>query len=106
MEFWCRDGRYDKLKRFLTGELDVLHTFRSHAPEAIRPLVESAEIQREFDLLQIEGRDASSAGRPTGISSRPSLFSYRLIIFSSVPCRIRTGSTGKCAATANRCGIG
>lgn len=72
------DGRYDKLKRFLTGELDVLHTFRSHAPEAIRPLVESAERQREFDLLQIEGRDAEQRRPPYRDILKAKPFSYRL----------------------------
>ena len=72
------DGRYDKLKCFLTGELDVLHTFRSHSPEAIRPLVESAERQREFDLLQIEGRDAEQRRLPYRDILKAKPFSYRL----------------------------
>ena len=72
------DGRYDKLKRFITGEIEILRDFRSYAPSEIAALVDRAELQREFDLLQIEGRDREQRRPPYRDILKTKPFSYRL----------------------------
>lgn len=58
------DGRYDKLRGFVQGKLEMLRAFLPHAPAECRTLVEQEVLEREFELMYIEGRDREQREGP------------------------------------------
>ena len=58
------DRQYDKLKGFVQGKLAMLRAFLPHAPAEVHPLVEQEILEREFELMYIEGRDKEQRKGP------------------------------------------
>lgn len=58
------DGQYDKLKDFVQGKLEMLRAFLPHAPEEQQATVEREILEREFELMYIEGRDREQRKDP------------------------------------------
>ena len=58
------DRQYDKLKGFVQGKLAMLRAFLPHAPAEYEPLVEQEILEREFELMYIEGRDKEQRKGP------------------------------------------
>jgi hypothetical protein len=58
------DGEYDKLKRFITGKVEMLKSLLQQVPEEYRDLVEKTLLEREFELMYIEGRDREQRRGP------------------------------------------
>ena len=50
------DRNYAKLRRFIQGELAMLRAVKPHADAAQRLLVDEVILEREYELLYIEGR--------------------------------------------------
>ena len=57
-------GQYKKLQSFVQGKLEMLRAFLSHVPEEYKPLVEQEILEREFELMYIEGRDKAQRKGP------------------------------------------
>ena len=57
-------GQYKKLQSFVQGKLEMLRAFLSHVPEEYKPLVEQEILEREFELMYIEGRDKEQRKGP------------------------------------------
>lgn len=51
------DGQYDKLRRFVYGQTQMLSMLLPHVPEEHLPAARQALTEREFELMYIEGRD-------------------------------------------------
>ena len=72
------DRQYDKLKGFVQGKLEMLRAFLPHAPAEVQPLVEQEILEREFELMYIEGRDREQRKGPYRQILRRQSRSYRL----------------------------
>ena len=72
------DGQYDKLRNFIIGKRDMLRSLLTQIPEEYRKLVEDAILEREFELMYIEGRDREQRREPYRSILRRQSFSYRL----------------------------
>lgn len=81
------DGQYDKLKCFVNGKCALLRSFLPHCPEEYRQAAEQVLLEREFELMYIEGRDREQRRAPYRQLLRRQSFSYRLknFIKSYVP---------------------
>ena len=81
------DRQYDKLRGFVQGKVEMLRAFLPHAPAEVRPLVEQEILEREFELMYIEGRDKEQRKGPYRQILRRQSRSYRLknFIKSYVP---------------------
>ena len=81
------DRQYDKLRGFVQGKLEMLRAFLPHAPAEVRPLVEQEILEREFELMYIEGRDREQRKGPYRQILRRQSRSYRVknFIKSYVP---------------------
>ncbi len=76
------DGCYDKLKGFVRGKAEMLKVFLPHAPEEYRALTEQVILEREFELMYIEGRDKEQRREPYRSILRRQSLSYRLKNFA------------------------
>ena len=72
------DHQYDKLKNFIVGSREMLKTFLPHVPEEYRAMTEQAILEREFELMYIEGRDKEQRKGPYRQILRRQSRSYRL----------------------------
>ena len=81
------DHQYDKLKDFIEGSRDMLQAFLPHVPEEYRLMTEQAILEREFELMYIEGRDKEQRKGPYRQILRRQSRSYRVknFIKSYVP---------------------
>ena len=71
------DYQYDKLRHFIIGQREMLKTLLPHAPE-YRALVERAILERDFEIMYIEGRDREQRRPPYNKILREKPFTYRL----------------------------
>ncbi len=71
------DGQYGKLRQFIVGKIEMLRAFRPHAPEEVLPLVDRTILEREFELMYIEGRDSEQRKPPYDRLLRAMPFTYR-----------------------------
>ena len=71
------DGQYDKLRLFITGRIEMLRTFRPHAPQEVRELVDRTIRDYEFELMYVEGRDREQRKAPYDKLLRAKPFEYR-----------------------------
>lgn len=58
------DGQYAKLKGFIQGKISMLRAFLAHAPAEQKAAVEQEILEREFELMYIEGRDREQRKEP------------------------------------------
>ena len=72
------DHQYDKLKNFIVGSREMLKTFLTHVPEEYRDMTEQAILEREFELMYIEGRDKEQRKGPYRQILRRQSRSYRI----------------------------
>lgn len=72
------DGSYDKLRRFIVGQIEVLRTLEAHVAGEKLDLVKHERLEREFELMYIEGRDAEQRRPPYRDILKAKPFSYRL----------------------------
>ena len=81
------DRQYGKLRGFVQGKLEMLRAFLPHAPAEVQPLVEQEILEREFELMYIEGRDREQRKGPYRQILRRQSRSYRVknFIKSYVP---------------------
>ena len=81
------DRQYDKLRGFVQGKVEMLRAFLPHAPAEVQPLVEQEILEREFELMYIEGRDREQRKGPYRQILRRQSRSYRVknFIKSYVP---------------------
>ena len=81
------DRQYDKLRGFVQGKVEMLRAFLPHAPAEVRPRVEQEILEREFELMYIEGRDREQRKGPYRQILRRQSRSYRVknFIKSYVP---------------------
>lgn len=71
-------GQYKKLQNFVEGKCALLRSFLPHAPEDVRPMVEQELLEREFELMYIEGRDREQRRGPYRQILRRQSRSYRV----------------------------
>lgn len=50
------DGQYQKRIRFITGEIEIYKALKAHVNAQQLPLVEQALLEKEYELLYLEGR--------------------------------------------------
>lgn len=72
------DRQYDKLRRFIIGKVEMLRAFRPHAPEEVQVLVDRTILEREFELMYIEGRDSEQRRPPYSELLKAMPLGYRL----------------------------
>ena len=72
------DRQYDKLRRFIIGKVEMLRAFRPHAPEEVQVLVDRTILEREFELMYIEGRDSEQRRPPYSKLLKAMPLGYRL----------------------------
>ena len=72
------DGQYGKLRQFIVGKVEMLRAFRPHAPTEAQPLVDRTILEREFELMYIEGRDREQRKPPYDRLLREMPLSYRV----------------------------
>lgn len=71
-------GQYGKLRKFIIGKIELLRAFLPHAPEEYRELTRQVILEREFELMYIEGRDREQRREPYRSILRRQSISYRL----------------------------
>ena len=71
------DGQYDKLREFIIGKCELLRAFRPWAPKDQLDVVDQAILEKEFELMYIEGRDADQRKPPYDEILAQKPFSYR-----------------------------
>ncbi len=72
------DSQYQKLREYTQGECRLLQAFRPYAPEEYLPAVDRAILDKEFELMYIEGRDREQRRAPYDALLREQPFGYRL----------------------------
>ena len=72
------DRQYGKLRGFVQGKLEMLRAFLPYAPAEVQPLVEQEILEREFELMYIEGRDREQRKGPYRQILRRQSRGYRL----------------------------
>ena len=70
---------YDKFKQFVTGELAVLHALLPYPPEAKKAAVEQTILEREYELLYLEGKVEQMMQPPYDAIFKTKSFSHRSI---------------------------
>ena len=78
-------GQYGKLRQFIVGKAEMLRAFRPWAPEEVLPLVDRTILEREFELMYIEGRDAEQRKAPYDKLLR----AHAAELSGQEPCQIR-----------------
>ena len=71
-------GQYKRLQNFVEGKCALLRSFLPHAPVDVRPMVEQELLEREFELMYIEGRDREQRRGPYRQILRRQSRSYRV----------------------------
>lgn len=71
-------SQYQKLRGFVAGKCALLRAFLPHAPEEYQPLIEQEILEREFELMYIEGRDKEQRKDPYRQILRRQSKGYRL----------------------------
>ena len=71
-------AHYDKLKGFIVGEIDMLTAVRSHVSGEELSLLNEEILQREFELMFIEGRLADQLKPPYDRIYRSMDYKYKL----------------------------
>ena len=71
-------GQYKRLQNFVEGKCALLRSFLPHAPVDVRPMVEQELLEREFELMYIEGRDKEQRKGPYRQILRRQSRSYRV----------------------------
>ena len=71
-------GQYKRLQNFVEGKCALLRSFLPHAPEDVRPMAEQELLEREFELMYIEGRDREQRRGPYRQILRRQSRSYRV----------------------------
>ena len=69
---------YHKLKQFVTGEREMLRTLRPHLPPERAALVDRVILEREYELLNIEGKVEQMVAPPYKEIFRGRSLSHRL----------------------------
>ena len=72
------DTRYDKLHAFVIGQIRVLKLVKPHVQGEKLALVEHAILEREFELLYIEGRDREQRKEPYRAILKTKPLDYRI----------------------------
>ena len=88
------DEDYDKLREFIIGKAELLRAFRPYAPKDKLDVVDRAILEKEFELMHIEGRDSEQRKPPYDEILAEKPLSYRLknhvkCLFPSVQERYR-----------------
>ena len=73
------DNQYAKLRDFVAGEKELLEACLPDAPAEFREAIEHEKLEREFELMYIEGRDAEQRKPPYDAILRKKPFSYRAV---------------------------
>ena len=71
--------QYRKLRRFILGERDMLRAFLPHVSGEDAVLAEHEILEREFELMYIEGRDREQRRPPYDAILRTKPFKYRAV---------------------------
>ena len=71
------DGQYEKLREFTVGKVELLRAFRPWAPRDQLDVVDRAILEKEFELMYIEGRDQDQRKPPYDEILRQKPLSYR-----------------------------
>jgi len=72
------DYQYSKLVHFIKGQLDMFRTLLPVTPEQYRHLVQQAILEREFEIMYIEGRDREQRKAPYKAILKTKPFGYRV----------------------------
>ena len=75
------DGQYKKLCRFIEGEIKMLREFVPHTQGEERSLAEHEVLEREFELMYIQGRDRDQRKAPYNEILKNKPFKYRALNF-------------------------
>lgn len=71
------DFQYKKLRDYVDGEREVLEASLSFSPEKFKPAIEHEILEREFELMYIEGRDREQRRPPYDKILRTKPLPYR-----------------------------
>ena len=71
------DFQYQKLRRYIRGEIDMLNAFLPLVSGGDEALVRQEILEREFELMYVEGRDREQRRPPYDAILRAKPFSYR-----------------------------
>ena len=72
------DGRYSKLRKFVFGQTEMLRTLLPHVAGERKAAVEHMILEREFELMYLEGRDREQRKAPYRQILKSKPMSYRL----------------------------
>lgn len=72
------DGQYDKLCRFISGEIALLKSFSGHVEGQEKADTQAEILEREFELMYIEGRDIEQRKAPYAEILKKQPFKYRM----------------------------
>lgn len=72
------DYQYKKLRRFVYSQREMLKTALPHMPPEYREMTEQAILERDFELMYLEGRDREQRKPPYDAILRKKPLSYRL----------------------------
>ena len=75
------DWQYDKLCRFISGEIALLKSFSAHVEGREKEETQAEIIEREFELMYIQGRDREQRAEPYRSLLKAKPFKYRLFNF-------------------------
>lgn len=75
------DWQYDKLCRFISGEIAMLKVFAGHVEGPEKSLAEQEILEREFELMYIQGRDREQRKAPYRELLNKKPFKYRVFNF-------------------------
>lgn len=75
------DKQYQKLRNFVRGEIEMLRTLIPHTEGEKRTLAEHELLEREFELMYIEGRDIEQRRGPYREILRKQSAKYRVYNF-------------------------
>ena len=83
------DGEYEKLRSYVDGERKLLVACLEYAPEGFRPAIRQEILEREFELLYIEGRDREQRRPPYDEILKGKPLTYR--VKNAVKCAFPAG---------------
>ncbi len=75
------DWQYDKLCRFISGEIAMLKSFEEHVQGEEKELTRAEILEREFELMYIQGRDREQRKAPYREILRRKPLKYRAFNF-------------------------
>ncbi len=71
------DSQYKKLRRFVYSQREMLKAVLPHMPPEYREMTEQAILEREFELMYLEGRDREQRRPPYDAILKQQPLSYR-----------------------------